>query len=81
MRGVPDSQRYYLNLCLIYNLEDIVIFLACKVFKLCPFLPVPFNFKFKIWISYKAYNWTFYELNITSTVTLETMDKTFKTIL
>ena len=79
MRGVPDSQRYYLNLCLIYNLEDIVIFLACKVFKFFPFLSVPFTFKVKI--SYKVYNWAFYELNITYTVPSGTMDQCLKTIL
>ena len=71
---MPDSQRYSLNLSLIYNLEDIVIFLACKVFKFFPFLSVPFTFKVKIWISYKAYNWAFYEINITYTVPSGTMD-------
>ena len=56
------------KLFLIYNLEDIVIFLAYKVFKFFPFLPVPFTIKVKIWISYKAYNWAFYALNINYTV-------------
>ena len=39
--------RYSLNLCLIYNVEDAVVFLACKVFKCWPILHVPFTFKVK----------------------------------
>ena len=85
-RGVPDSQLYSLNLCLINNLEDVVVLLTCKVFEFGSFLPVPFTFKVKNMDNLLNFNVTkligaLYELNITSTVPLETMDKSLITFL